>query len=63
MPDSAPAPRRPIGAAIRRNDEARERAARITEADIFAARLLWMRYSPPGWQGMIEARREGEQAR
>lgn len=59
MPDSAtPAPRRPVGHAIRRNDEARRRAAEVTAADVLAARLLWMRYAPPGWRGLIEARRE-----
>jgi hypothetical protein len=58
MIDPAPAPRRPIGRAIRRDDEARERAARITAEDVLAARLMWHRGAPSGWQGLIEARRE-----
>jgi hypothetical protein len=58
MPDTpSPSPRRPIGAAIRRNDEARRRAAEVTPADVLNARLLWMRHAPPGWRGLIEARK------
>jgi hypothetical protein len=52
-----PVPRQPIGAAIRRTDESRARAAEVTEADVLNARLLWMRNAPPGWAGLIEARR------
>jgi hypothetical protein len=62
VPDTpTPANRRPIGSAIRRNDEARERLSQVGPGDVVAARMTWMRYAPPGWQGLIEARvSEGE---
>jgi hypothetical protein len=54
----APAPRRPIGRAIRRTDADRERLAQVTAADVVAARLLWHECAPPGWGGLIEARED-----
>jgi hypothetical protein len=53
-------PRRPIGRALRRTADERERLAEVTAADVIAARTLWHANAPPGWGALIEARPEPE---